>query len=1399
MVLQLQLWQLPLLMCLAGLLLSDICRGEHLVQIQKGPLYRVKGYPMSISCNVSGYSGQADQGFAFSVYKPDYPQKEIRMISTFDSNYAYRVYRERVIENSIEIERLSKTSVILHLKLLQADDAGEFECYTPNLYDIYEGTYNGKTILNVIEDTLKVSFSSRASYSIFEGESLQLECEVSSQTMQHTHLSVTWFLRGNTETLPIITLDRDLSVRPGAAFEKQYHSGLISIEKVEDTTYRLKMSQVQQSARGEIYCQAEEWIQDPDRSWIRIAYKNTTGSFVEIKALAVGEVDSFIAAIDVSETLQEGEKAVIRCSVQAQNLLRFFSITWLRNNMEMAHIGPSGVLTVANNYKQRDNTGELRASKINDNTYILTISPVRAEDQGQYQCKATQEERAETGKFTKGQSQLSSEKTVHIKAKESGLAVVMAEKLINMTEGETLQLTCSVSKASGPLSVSWQHKKSTSSSFRDVISLNHEGVMVRGTTAPYQGRIVRTFRSTATDFTLEISGAVLSDSGEYKCTVSEWNMDGSGSINSQSAMVSVESIESSLKVSLRSRDTNVTENSLITMICTVKGPKVPLDVHWKFKSKYLDPQKDIICMLRNGAISCGREQKDYQLEVEVQDTVTVFYLRILKASRKQQGSYQCQITAYQESVQKAQKPSNELAVSVHAPVSKLSLSISPKSNLVIPIKNNAKIDCLVNKAVSNSSRFAVTWMFDAQTLVKMDSEGVVTLGPAVSKEINQRINMQMIERRTFQLAIQEVRTTDRGQYKCLVEEWIQDPDGIWYSLHPKSLQTIDLVVNEQASDFSLNKSDAQLVVTEGQQVDLSCLLLTNGLDSTFRYSLIWLFERQDQNTPMVPLLTYSHDGRLQFSSDDPKLQHRLYFSRPTVSNFRLSILNSISSDTGRYHCQIDQYQLDCKGKWEFKAGDKSGFTNVNVHLIENKLQVKKVSRSLNVTDHHAGFRVECEISSRSSDKSHFEVTWSKTQEDGQPTTIFTARRDGTLSDAVADRNLLYSRPYATLYRLTLPDVEPSDNGRYQCQVVEWLRTDTWKEVAKDKSGELFVHVESEKKPSTGTFVLEKPNSHLSLTEGERFVLNCSILVDKADPTFHYTVTWLLVKKKKTRISLLKQSKDGRLQYQSEDQQLNSRLQFSRSTVTIVHLTVFNSLPTDSGTYECMVEQHQLGCGGTWESKGQAQIISTNVTVHSIESKLQVKKENHSLNLTDHHAGLTVECQIISRSSDKSVFEVTWYKIQEEQHPMTLFEVVRDGTLHSAFRDRNLVYEHPSANLYILTVPDVDSTDNGRYQCQVVELLQTDTWREVAKDKSGELSVHVHVEAASGESKQDCSSGVILGILIPLLCILLVVIVLLLLMVQKTKSASRKQKDCLWAENNPLKPIPEPTAGEGDSA
>ncbi|KAK3568758.1 hypothetical protein QTP86_016274 [Hemibagrus guttatus] len=910
---------------------TDVCAGQQSVHIQEGPMYRVKGFPMSISCNVSGLKHSRIQEFAFSIYQPDKPQ-EIQIISTNDNSYTFAKYSTRVHEKNIVIERQSDTSVIFHINSLTVQDSGEYECYTPNTDAVYFGSYSAKTTVKVIEDTLVVSYSGHTSYSLSVGESLQLECQVSSQTFQHTHLSVTWYLRGSTDTRPIISLDRDLTVRPGPEFEHRYHSGFITMEKIEDSTYRLKITQVQQSESGEIYCQADEWIQDPDRSWMRICHRNSTGSNIVVKAL---DTAHFVTQIQIQKgALEEGDMMEVQCIIDAQNHPgHFFSMSWLRNNMVVAEIDHNGVQIVDDTNIKREKDGELRTVKKSKRVFVLTIQPVSVEDQGIYQCKGEQVEELETGSFTKRKSQLSHEETVHISTKESGLAVVMTKQLVNVTEGETLQISCSVSGAKGLLSVSWQHKKTTGSPFGDVITLSREGVM-EAIGAQYQYRSLRTFRSNATDFILELSGTLVSDRGEYKCIVSEWSFESNGNlkrVNSQSqqGLVSVHSIDSLVKVGLKSRYVSVTVNSSITMICSVKAPKISLAVTWIFEPHNSTAQKNIICVDPTGSISCRAEQQDYQVETQVQESGTDFFLKVLRASMRHKGRYKCQIDAYDKNVQKTKKLSNSLAITV------------------------------------------------------------------------------------------------------------QRPD----------------------SDFSMDKSNVQLKATEGEQVKLNCSLGSGGLDHTFRYSLSWFFQRQDQSLSSVKLLTYSHDGRLQFLVSDPDLQHRLYFSRPTISVFHLSIMNSIPSDSGSYHCEVDQYQVDCQSKWERKASDKSGFTNVTVHSIENKLQVHKTNHFLNITD-NTSFMVECEISSCSSEKSVFEVTWSRRQRDKQPLTIFTASRDGILHRAIPDKTLVYDRPSATRYTLTVPNVDVSDNGQYQCQVVEWLQTaaNTWRKVAEDKSGELSVSV-----------------------------------------------------------------------------------------------------------------------------------------------------------------------------------------------------------------------------------------------------------------------------------------------------------------------------------------------------
>uniref|UniRef100_A0A8C2JNS4 Ig-like domain-containing protein n=1 Tax=Cyprinus carpio TaxID=7962 RepID=A0A8C2JNS4_CYPCA len=278
------------LMCHSRFLQRTYIRlsGQIQVQIQLGPLYRVKGYPISISCNVTGFTGPPTRDFQFILKKPN---MELNIISTSDPEFAYGVFSGRTRNKEIYIQRLSGSSVLLWIKNLQENDAGDLLCVTLHTGGAYYGDYDDETVLStVIADTLEASYSGSPSQSLSEGDPLQLECQVSSQTFQHTHLMVTWFLHGEEDEnpRPIITLDKDLTVRPGAGFEDRYHAGLIGMDKVEDTTYRLKMPQVQQSDQGKFFCKATEWIQDPDRSWTQIAHKTTTACDVEIKR--IGEI-----------------------------------------------------------------------------------------------------------------------------------------------------------------------------------------------------------------------------------------------------------------------------------------------------------------------------------------------------------------------------------------------------------------------------------------------------------------------------------------------------------------------------------------------------------------------------------------------------------------------------------------------------------------------------------------------------------------------------------------------------------------------------------------------------------------------------------------------------------------------------------------------------------------------------------------------------------------------------------------------------------------------------------------------------------------------------------------------------------------------------------------------------
>ncbi|XP_031151786.1 immunoglobulin superfamily member 2-like [Sander lucioperca] len=1056
-----------LLFCL-GLLLH--C-GEARVhtEAQAGPLYRVVGSPLSISCNVSGFdSASTRKGFEFRVKKPANPTFEINIISTNDQAFGYAVYTQRVRSGDINLTHVNPNSVFFEIQRLEKGDEGEYDCSVINHQLVYDGTYNAKTTVKVIDNSLSVSSPASTSLSYYEGDALTLTCQASSNTVQHTHLSLAWYLHkdGEDKAQPIISLDRDFTLIPGPGFEERYQAGLIRLDKMGEAMYKLNMAHLELSDQGRIYCQAQEWIQDPDRSWYTIAQKNAEETIVNVKAReVVPDTSSLVVRISAqSSTLQEGQELSLSCNVDTQNLQeRFFSVAWLRGSVELARIGPTGILSVGPEYSGRVKEGELRAARIGDRDYRLILQPVRTEDQGEFTCRAWLQDRGQDGVFTQAASQDSKSQLVNISATESGLSVEM-QNSVGVNEGEGLKLTCKVRGVKGPLSVTWQRKSASTSTamFTSVISLSQEGVLEKA--GEFMSRKVKATRPATDTFTLELDEVTPSDSGVYQCAVSEWKINSKTNSQSQTATVTVAPTDSFVKVSLISRNNIVTVGANVQLMCRIKGPRMPITLTWSLQR---DPSTldNILTLYSDGAISWSGDQQRYQLKVENKQNEVIHFLLINGASHREAGSYQCRVSVFLENVHKKLPPSNQLAVLVRNPDNKLRLTTTPA--LTGNINTDIEIKCSVTSEPSASSRYAITWLLQQQaenkTIVSSDQDALVTFGPQVQLSHRQRISMRRTKGPSFEFSIRQARVSDNGLYVCEVVEWLQDPHGDWYQLSPVS-KTTQLTVIEPANDLSLDKKEQPLTVKEGDEVELKCNIISGASSSSFFYKVTWLYNGHDSSATNA-LVQLDHTGLLSYPENQELrgLQGRLRLIRPTQNSFYLGIQRVHEGDSGTYQCQVEQYQLDHEGHWQQKASDSAGPTVLTVNVAEKNLSIVKEIKELNVS-RSQDFTVPCHITKQSSSESEFKVTWfwqKETETEQHP--IFTSYRNSTLQDFRKGDQLRFDHPLPNQFSLTVLKPSPVDSGLYFCEVEEWLPSLShgWRKVAVEKSGYLTVNVYAE--------------------------------------------------------------------------------------------------------------------------------------------------------------------------------------------------------------------------------------------------------------------------------------------------------------------------------------------------
>nr|XP_060626549.1 immunoglobulin superfamily member 3 isoform X1 [Anolis sagrei ordinatus] len=1093
-----------LLLELTSLLLLGVAFAQRQVTVQEGPLYRTENSHITIWCKVSGYQGPSEQNFQWSIYLPSAPEREVQIVSTMDQSFPYAIYTQRVRSGEIYVEKVQGDSALLHITELQDRDAGEYECHTPTTDERYFGSYSAKMKLVVIPDSLRVTSEAQTLNKV-QHDSLELKCEISKSTAQHSHISIAWYRRkGDEPAVEVISLSRDFVLRAGSDYTQRHASGDIRLDKIGETLSKLTIYNLQSSDGGEFYCEAAEWIQDPDGTWYAMTRKRSEGTMVYVEGTASTH-SSFDMDINVrleteKRTYTVGEPVEFRCILEVQNVAkRYFSVSWAFNSSLIATFGANAVPVLNNEFAQRESLGQLKVAKESDSVYILKIYRLRLEDSGKYNCRVTERLKTTTGEFIDGESKRPKNTPITVLPLKTNISVDVSNNSTSVLEGESLRFGCSVRTGFRPqnrLSVTWQlvDKQNRRS---DIVQLDRDGTLRPGPSyaerSSYGGIQMEQIRPGS--FTLEIFNSLKADEGHYECRITEWTrrLDGEWQMIGErhnGSTVSITALDAGFAVTAISRTPGVTYNESFDLQCIIKPhyPSwVPVSVTWRFQPAGSTEFHDLVTFTRDGGVQWGDRYTGFRTRtaIEKSESSNNVRLSISRASDTEAGKYQCVAELWRKNYNSswtrlADRTSNLLEIRVLRPVTKLQVSKSKRS---ITLVENGPIplNCSVKSQTSPDSHFAVLWYVhkltdtDGRLILKTTHSSVFEYGTYAEEEgLKGRLQFERsLSGGLFSLTVQRAQVSDSGSYYCHVEEWLLNPNHAWYKLAEEVSGRTEVTVKLPDDLLEVNQSQKNLTILENEWVTLECFV-TNRSSHTSQLSVEWyVWKSGHPEKEAVAKLT--RQGTLLYG--DPAalndLKHRMRFESPAPGLYLLTLQNMTAQDSGTYDCRVEEWLLDPTNKWYKRAAELSGLTTITVKQPDVALQVDTTTANITVPE-QGHFHLDCNILSLSSRESRFAVTWfsMKTKERGGQTSRKNGEERETLlkvgQDSIFSREanswegrLRFQRLSATLYRLTVLQAGAMDTGNYSCRVEEWLPNPRgmWYKLAEEDSGPTSVYVQ----------------------------------------------------------------------------------------------------------------------------------------------------------------------------------------------------------------------------------------------------------------------------------------------------------------------------------------------------
>ncbi|KAJ0070250.1 hypothetical protein NL108_007600, partial [Boleophthalmus pectinirostris] len=831
-----------------------------------------------------------------------------------------------------------------------------------------------------IADSLTVTAPAQT-LSKVEGDTLQLTCEVSRSTLQHTHLSVGWYLRSPEDASAppqeLVTLSRDFVLRSGGPYRQRMAAGDLRLDKTSATAYRLTIHKLQPVDQGLLYCQATEWIQDPDDSWFAMTRKQSDKTQLRIQPT---DRDFSIQVSTERRSFTAGEPLELRCTIEAQSVAeRFFSVSWVFSSSPLAVVGPSAVPVLGPDYVAREAAGQMTVRKESANVHLLKLQHLRPSDSGKYICRVTEREKTPTGDFI-DRSKRSRNVQITVTSPQSNMTVNMSSAASDVVEGDVIQLTCSVMTTTGPLSVAWYWKKDEDETGapQEVATVDRDGAVWHGPS--YRERAsygdIRVEKVQGSTFTLSIYNSLPGDEGQYSCVATEWQQTGSElEINwenigekSDAKKISVKTVESSFVVSASSRTPYITFGDSFDLICLVKprhNPRVPTSVTWRFKPASTDSEeegqgdgfKELVTFTREGTLQWGEQLLGLgtRTTVDRSHSNTNFRLSVTKAGRREAGKYQCTAVLWRRNYDNswsrvANRTSNLLGISVVQPESKLRVQKTNQSQAYLE-DSRVRMNCSITSQTSADSQHAVLWYVRRasgsetdELLLRIERSGAFEYGAYADEErLRRRVQAERLSPRLYTLTLNRAESSDSGTYYCLVEEWLSDPDGAWYRLAREASGFTQVIVRQPEIRLQVEEQESNITVPESGSIRLGCSIPSQSSRDS-RFSVSWYVERSDneyddaqpgeEGRQRECVFSIGHDAVFGNGNCNPRDESgpnsRLQFERQTSDQYSLTIQAARPSDAGRYYCHVEEWLLNPRNAWYRLATNNSGFTFVSV-------------------------------------------------------------------------------------------------------------------------------------------------------------------------------------------------------------------------------------------------------------------------------------------------------------------------------------------------------------------------------------------------------------------------------------------------------------------------------------